>query len=409
MTTPPASPAPDDLALSPSAWQTVRVVAFGGRLTLLLAAFVTLLAAWINRPLEGAFVGVFVTLMALGLGALAGLSAFAGVRRQLDAGAALLALLLAGGEAIQAFGLVGETVYGAKTFYVLPMFAWILLLAGGLALFATLLPGPIATATHQIPNPFAQATGGAAPVNPTPGGFAPPQPQGPPPSGPGRTGGFDPPRTTSPEPTYAPPADRPAPGERPESLFASSEEPPASAPQDAPAAAAPHDAPAESHDTSRSETPTDQPDAVPTDAPEVRQDGPVDRPEADAPQPTSAPSPATPTPPSEPRDEPPTTPVEDEPTAVSPAVPEDRPTETFTPATDQQTASFAPPVPREERRPTPPAPTPPAPEPARAPDPEPGWYPSPDGRSAQWWDGARWSGERRPLSDFEDDGGRHDG
>lgn len=60
-------------------------------------------------------------------------------------------------------------------------------------------------------------------------------------------------------------------------------------------------------------------------------------------------------------------------------------------------AAYAPPAPEPQQAPAAPA------APAASDAPEPGWYPAPDGVNARWWDGSTWTGERRPLSDFDDD------
>lgn len=285
MSTPaPSADDPAELTLPPAVWSAVRHAAFVGRLALLPAALFTLLAAWLNRPVDGTLVGVIVTLMALGLAALAALSLLS-ARRGLDAGAALLALLLAGAEAIQAFGLLGSGVgeFGGREFYVLPFLAWLLLLGGGLALFSGLVPGPVATATRAVPNPIAAAAAAAA-NRAASGTTGSTPPVGPPQSGSGPaapTGGGS--------PSAAPPS-----GPRPDSPFAR---------------------PAE-----------------------------AGAPPADAPSASGAAAP-------------PTTASADATTTASPAE-----------------------------------------------SPEPGWYPSPDGTTARWWDGGSWSDDRRPLSDFEGDG-----
>lgn len=275
MSTPaPTSEHPAELTLPPALWSGIRHAALAGRLALLPAALFTLLAAWINRPVDGGLVGVVITLMALGLAALAGLSLLS-ARRSLDAGAALLALLLAGAEAIQAFGLLGTGVgdFGGREFYVLPFLAWALLLAGGLPLFAALLPGPTATAPRDIPNPFAAAASAAAKRSASSGTTTSTPPVGPPQRGSGPKAPTGSGQPSAPSPT----------GPRPDSPFA-------------------------------------------------------------------RPAEAAATPPA---------------TTVAPAA------------------------------------TPVAPVAAETP--EPGWYPSPDGTTARWWNGSSWSDDRRPLSDFDGD------
>jgi hypothetical protein len=362
MSTTPAPDDHDELTVSPTTWGLLRQAAFAGRLALLPAAFVTLLAAWINRPLEGGFAGVVVTLLALGLAGLAWRS-LQGARRGLDAGAAALALVLAGGEALQAFGLVGTGVgaLGGKEFYVLPLLAWLLLLVGGLALFASLVPGPVAANTRAVPNPFAGRTApsGAAPEPAAPTSrFAPSAP----PTGPSPQAAA----WSAPAPS-APAAERPAAGSAP-AAGAQAAHAPAAAAQVTPAPAAGRQAPP----AAAPATPAGRSDAGPatTDA--------ADAPTAVAPAattPAAASSAADPGPvPADPADGPgaddaDATVVVEAPATAGPGPGGDRSAD----APTQQAAS-----------------------------PEPGWYPSSDGRTARWWDGDGWTGDRRPLSDFED-------
>lgn len=171
-TRPAVDPAPRELRVSSSSWETIRTAAFVGRISLIGAALLTVIAAFVNRPVDGPLVIVCTTILALAMGILAG---FGLVRPQrgFDLGATVIALLLAGAEAVQAFGFIGKAYYG--TLFVMPMLAWLALLVGGLALATVLLPGPVAENPAAVANAVGRATAAGPGYGPaaagTPGGY----------------------------------------------------------------------------------------------------------------------------------------------------------------------------------------------------------------------------------------------
>ncbi|MEV4423651.1 DUF2510 domain-containing protein [Patulibacter sp. NPDC049589] len=211
--TPPQPDLPDAFSVSPKAWATISQVAFIGRIVLLPAGLLSLLATFIETDGVGALTKIFLTLLALALVTFAVLGTVK-PGRVFDLVTVALALTLAGTWGFYAFASLGNE-YQSKL-YILQFFAWLATLGGGLAVGAVLLPGPTAAVPLKLggastPGPGAQQWGapsGYAPpaqgYGPAPTGFGAPTsaPAGPPP---GATSSFAPP--AAPAPTPEPPAE----------------------------------------------------------------------------------------------------------------------------------------------------------------------------------------------------------
>lgn len=149
----------------PMSHDTLHSVALGARIALFPAALLAIVAAFVNRPLDGALIEVGTVLGALGLATLAALSLHS-PRPKADLGAVMLAMLLAGGQALQGFGLVAGGYF--STAYALPIIAWLTLFGGGLALAATLPLGAKSVGQARVP----KAASGFARGWPEPAGAA---------------------------------------------------------------------------------------------------------------------------------------------------------------------------------------------------------------------------------------------
>jgi len=126
-------------AILPASQQTLHTIALTARIVLLPAALLAIIAAFTDRPLEGGLVEAGTVVGALAVATLAGFSLYSAQPR-VDLGAVMFAMLLAGGEAIQGFGLIGEPYI--STVYALPVVVWLALFGGAVALALTIPVGP---------------------------------------------------------------------------------------------------------------------------------------------------------------------------------------------------------------------------------------------------------------------------
>lgn len=171
-------------AILPVNEQALRTIALAARIELLPAALLAMIAAFTDRPLQGGLVEAGTVVGALAVATLASISLYAAQPR-LDLGATAIAMLLAGGQAIQGFGLVGEPYVSHA--YALPIVAWLALFAGAVALALTIPVGvaervnPLFARLQIGPNdgpaaaPAASGIGGASQAA-TPGWY--PSPDG---------------------------------------------------------------------------------------------------------------------------------------------------------------------------------------------------------------------------------------
>lgn len=141
-------------AILPASKATLRTVALTARIVLLPAALLATIAAFTDRPMEGGLVEAAVVVGALAVGTLAGVGLYAPQSR-LDLGAVVMAMLLAGGQAVQGFGFVAES-YGSYA-YALPIVAWLALFGGALALALTIPLGAAEASSSSLPWPSAVA------------------------------------------------------------------------------------------------------------------------------------------------------------------------------------------------------------------------------------------------------------